>query len=208
MGLAGILVAAGFGPEIQDWIVASIVATIGIGVAVVGSFLVGAMFPAATLRAVDAAEAWALRRRLGRRPWAQRAIAAVAGVARRSVERLARFRRGGAAGWLAMMASHVLYYGSYVGLLVLLAWMFGAPSLAAVVPVAIIYQAFIYISPAPGIPEAGAAAFFGGLLPGGEAFVVVLLFRALTAYFQVALGLVYLPVIGALRAILERRPGA
>jgi hypothetical protein len=35
---------------------------------------------------------------------------------------------------------------------------------------------------------------------------VVLLFRALTAYFQVALGLVYLPVIGALRAILERRP--
>ncbi len=79
------------------------------------------------------------------------------------------------------------------------------PSLATVVPVAIIYQAFTYMAPAPGIPEAGAVAFFGPLLPGGEAFVVVLLFRALTAYFQVALGLVYLPVIGALRAILERR---
>jgi hypothetical protein len=134
-------------------------------------------------------------------------VAACADVARRSVERLARFRRGGAAGWLAMLASHVIYYGSYVGLLVLLAWMFGAPSVAAVVPVAIVYQAFTYIAPAPGIPEAGAAAFFGALLPGGEAFVVVLLFRALTAYFQVGLGLVYLPVIGALRAILERRPG-
>ncbi len=206
MGLAGLLVALGFGPEIADWAVASIVATIGFGVALVGSFVVGAMFPAATLRAIAAAEAWAARRRLARRPWAQRAITASAGVARRSVERLARFRRGGAAGWLAMLGSHVLYYGSYVGLLVVLAWLFGTPSAGAAVPVAIIYQAFTYIAPAPGIPEAGAAAFFGALLPGGGAFVVVLLFRALTAYFQVALGLVYLPVIGALRAILERRP--
>lgn len=203
MGLAGILVAAGFGPEIPDWAVASIVATLGFGVALVGSFIVGAMLPAATLRAIAAAEAWAARRpRLAGRPWARRAIAAAAGVARRSVERLARFRRGGAAGWLAMLASHAIYYGAYIGLLVLLAHLFGAPAPAAVVPVAIIYLAFVYMAPAPGIPEAGAAAFFGAMLPGGDAFVVVLLFRALTAYFQVALGLVYLPVIGALRAIL------
>jgi uncharacterized membrane protein YbhN (UPF0104 family) len=206
MGAAGLLVAAGFGPEISGWAVISIVATIGVGVVIVGSFTVGAMFPAATLRAIDAAEAWAARRRLARRPWGRHAISASAGVARRSVERLARFRRGGAAGWLAMMGSHVVYYGSYIGLLVLLGHLFGAPSLGAVVPAAIVYQAFTYIAPAPGIPEAGAAAFFGALLPGGEAFVVVLLFRALTAYFQVALGLVYLPVIGALRAIVERRP--
>ena len=206
MGLAGILVAAGYGPAIADWAVASVVATIGVGVVVVGSFVVGAMLPAASLRAIDACEAWARRRRVLRGPWAGRAVTASAGVARRSVERLAQFRRGGAAGWLAMLGSHALYYGSYIGLLVLLAWMFGAPALGPVIPVAIIYQAFIYIAPAPGIPEAGAAAFFGALLPGGEAFVVVLLFRALTAYFQVGLGLIYLPVIGALRAILERRP--
>jgi uncharacterized membrane protein YbhN (UPF0104 family) len=205
MGLAGILVAAGYGPAIADWAVASVAATIGFGVVLVGSFVVGAMLPAASLRAIDTAEAWAGRRRILRRPWAARAVAASAGVARRSVERLARFRRGGALGWLAMLGSHVLYYGAYVGLLVLLAAMFGAPSLGDVVPVAIIYQAFTYIAPAPGIPEAGAAAFFGALLPGGAAFVVVLLFRALTAYFQVGLGLVYLPVIGALRAILDRR---
>ncbi len=206
MGTAAILVGAGFGPEISDPVAALIVWTTGFGVVLVGSFTVGAMAPAATLRAIDAAEAWAARRRLARRPWARRAIAATARVARSSVERLAWFRRGGAAGWLAIVGSHVLYYATYVGVLVLLAHQFGAPSLGAIVPVAIIYQAFTYMALLPGVPEAAAAAFFGALLPGGDAFVVVLLFRALTAYFQVALGLIYLPVIGALRAILERRP--
>jgi hypothetical protein len=90
-------------------------------------------------------------------------------------------------------------------LIVVLAWMFGAPSPISLVPLAIIYQAFTYMAAVPGLPEAVAVAFFGGVLPAGEAFAVVLLFRALTAYLQVVLALVYLPVNGLLRSILERR---
>jgi hypothetical protein len=60
--------------------------------------------------------------------------------------------------------------------------------------IAIVYQAFTYIAPTPGIAEAGAGAFFAGLLGDGGAFAVVVLFRALTAYLQIAIGLVYLPV--------------
>ena len=203
MGLACGLLVAGYGPAIPGWAIASIVATIGFGVVLVGSFVVGALWSATTLRAIDRCERWGMRKPRG--AFATRAITGTAAVARRSVERLARFRGGGVHGWLAIAASHVLYYGSYVGLLVALAWMFDARSVAAIVPIAIIYQAFTYIAPAPGIPEAGAAVFFAGLLPDGDAFVVVLLFRALTAYLQIVLGLVYLPIGGALRGILERR---
>lgn len=202
MGLACVLLAAGHGPAIPGWAVLSIVATVGFGAALVGSFLVGAVWPEATLGWLDRASTRVLR---WRSPRIARAVARCAGLARRSIERLAGFRAGGARGWLAITASHVAYYGSYVGLVVALGWMFGARSLAELVPIAIVYQAFTYIAPAPGIPEASAAAFFGGLLPEGGAFVVVLLFRALTAYLHIALGLVYLPFGGVLRGILARQ---
>jgi uncharacterized membrane protein YbhN (UPF0104 family) len=202
MGLACVLLASGHGPAIPGWAVLSIVATIGFGVALIGSFLVGEVWPRATLGWLDRAEARMLRRS---RPRVARVVTRCAGGARRSVERLAGFRAGGVRGWLAITASHVAYYGSYVGLLVALGAMFDARSLAELVPIAIVYQAFTYIAPAPGIPEAGAAAFFGGLLPEGGAFVVVLLFRALTAYLHIALGLVYLPFGGVLRGILARQ---
>ena len=190
MGLACGLLALGFGPAIPHWAVLSIVATIGFGVMLVGSFVVGALWPATTLRLVD--------RIHPRRAFAMKLLAG----ARRSVERLATFR--GARAWFAIWASHLPYYGAYVGLLVALARMFGARSAIELVPIAIVYQAFTYIAPAPGIPEAGAAAFFGGLLPDGGAFAVVLLFRALTAYLQIALGLVYLSIGGTLRGVLAR----
>lgn len=202
MGLACVLLALGHGPAIPGWAVLSIVATVGFGAALVGSFLVGAVWPEATLGWLDRVEARALG---GQRPRIARATVRCAGIARRSVERLAGFRAGGARGWLAITASHLAYYGSYVGLLVALGAMFGARSLGELVPIAIVYQAFTYIAPAPGIPEAGAAAFFGELLPDGGAFVVVLLFRALTAYLHIALGLVYLPFGGVLRGILARQ---
>ncbi|HSK05042.1 MAG TPA: lysylphosphatidylglycerol synthase domain-containing protein, partial [Kofleriaceae bacterium] len=64
MGGAAILVGAGFGPALSEPVVALIVWTTGFGVVLVGSFTVGAMAPAASLRAIGAAEAWALRRRL------------------------------------------------------------------------------------------------------------------------------------------------
>jgi uncharacterized membrane protein YbhN (UPF0104 family) len=191
MGSACVMLALGYGPAIPGWAIASIGVTIGFGVILVGGFVVGAWWPAPTLR-------WLARlEERTQRPLVRRALAA----ARRAIERLAKFR---GASWPALLASHVLYYGSYVGLIVVLGAMFEASSLAALIPIAIVYQAFTYIAPAPGIPEAGAAMFFGGVLSDGGAFAVVLLFRALTAYFQILLGLLYLPAGGMLRAILNR----
>jgi len=201
MGLAFVLLLLGYGPALPQWAVLAVVITIGFGCALVGSFVIGTLWPAPTLRAIDR-----LERRLRRwlpGPLAGRAIGRSADVVRGSIERLSALRSVGLAGWLAITASHALYYGAYVGLLIALAGLFGAESFTPLIPIAILYQAFTYIAPAPGIPEAGAAAFFGGLLTDANAVVVVLLFRALTAYLQIALALIYLPANGILRALLR-----
>jgi uncharacterized membrane protein YbhN (UPF0104 family) len=182
MGTASVLLALGYGPPIPGWATAAIVATLGFGVVLVGGFVLAAWWPSLGLRL------------LGR--WE---------MARRSVERLGPLRESGLAGWLAITATHVIYYGAYIGLVLALGAMFGARDMLALVRIAIVYQAFTYIAPTPGIAEASAGAFFGGLLGDGEAFAVVLLFRALTAYLQIGLGLVYLPAM-AINAGLRGAP--
>ena len=73
------------------------------------------------------------------------------------------------------------------------------------------HQCFTYVLPTPGgagISEGTAEAFFGTVLSPQDAVVVVLAFRTLTFYLHIALGLVYLPIVGggeAMRGILERR---
>lgn len=197
IGLAAILFAAGFGPAVADWAVISIALTIGFGGVLIGGFLVGAVWPALAHRVIGwiqgASRPPALRGRLG-------------ALLARSIDRLARFRTAGAAGWLAIAGSHLLYYASYLALFVALGAIFEARSLGEMVPVSIVYQAFAYIAPAPGIPEAGAHVFFDDLFPSAAtALVVVILFRGLTAYLQVLLGLVYLPIRGVTDALLSRR---
>lgn len=182
MGAACVLLALGHGPPIPVWATASIVATLGFGVVLVGGFAIAAWFPAVG------------RRVFGRWP-----------LARSTIERMQPFRAAGLRGWLAMTSTHVLYYGAYVGLMLALGQMFGASSVTGLLPIAIVYQAFTYIAPTPGIAEAAAGAFFGGLLGNAHAFAVVLLFRALTAYLQIAIGVVYLP-IGSISTGLRRAP--
>ncbi len=188
MGLAAILLAAGFGPAVAEWAVVSIALTIGFGVVLIGGFLVGAMWPAFARRVIAKVPG-----RLG-------------GLLARSIDRLALFRTAGFSGWLAITASHLLYYGSYIGLFVALGSIFEARGTTGeLVGTSIVYQAFAYIAPAPGIPEAGAHVFFDNLFPSGTALVVVILFRGITAYAQVLLGLIYLPVRGVTDALLSRR---
>jgi glycosyltransferase 2 family protein len=191
IGLSAVLFAAGYGPAVANWAMFSIAFTIGFGVVLIGSFIVGAMAPRFALRVA----AW-----IERKVWA-RAGALLA----RSIERLALFGRLGWLGWAALFASHIVYYASYVLLFAVIGFLFDARSVGEMIPVSIVYQAFAYIAPAPGIPEAGANVFFEHLFPAGQALVVVIIFRGLTAYVQVALGLAYLPVRGVADAILTRR---
>lgn len=209
MGLAGLLLAMGFGPAIVPWASVSFAVAAGGVSLLLLALIVGAFWPEAVISIVDRVmlrlAVTLSRQRLLARPWMHRALNAIAAHLRNAVERLARFRQAGAPGSLALLGSHILYYASFVGILVLLAIAFGVRSWIEVVPVAIIYQAFIYIAPTPGgagIGEASAALFFGDLLPGGKAFAVVMLFRMLTFYLHVVIGLVYLPFIGVLGEIL------
>jgi len=136
------------------------------------------------------------------------AVTAMAATARDAVARLGRFRRAGLGHWLAIIFSQALYHAVFIGVLLVLAFAFRTSSLRATVPTAIVYQSFLYLAPTPGsagVGEASAELFFGRLLPGGSAFVVVVLFRMLTYYLHVVIGLVYLPLAGGLRDILERR---
>ncbi len=199
MGLAAILVAAGFGPTVASstGMVVVIALTIGFGVVLVGGFLVGAVWPAFAHRIIGwlqgRSQPPAVRGRLG-------------ALLARSIDRLVLFRTAGVSGWLAIAGSHLLYYGSYVGLFVALGYLFDARGTTGeLVGTSIVYQAFAYIAPAPGIPEAGAPVFFDDLFPAGGSLVVVILFRGLTAYAQVLLGLIYLPVRGVTDALLSRR---
>lgn len=181
IGIGTALLAAGYGPAIPPWALVSLAVTGGVGVVLVGSFLLGTLWPNALKKVLSF------------------------GFAHRAIDRLAGLRGAGVRGWLAIIASHVFYYGAYVGLIVTLAAMFGTPDPFAAVPVAIVYLAFMFIAPAPGLGEASAAVFFGALMPRSDAIVIVLLFRALTAYLHVAIALVYLPIVGSLRAVLDTR---
>ena len=72
----------------------------------------------------------------------------------------------------------------------------------------VLQVAFTYVLPTPGgsgLSEGTAEAFFGQLLSPQGAVMAVLLFRALTFYLHILVGLVYLPVVGALRGVLEGR---
>ncbi len=201
MGLASLLVALGFGPAISPWVGASFAGAVGFAALVMFVLVVGAFWPEATIARVRRASAALLGTRLLSRPRLGRILRAVVEGVCGSVERLAQFRRAGAPGSLALLISHIVYYGTFVGIFVVLAVAFGAPSWIAVVPIAIIYQAFLYIVPTPGgagIGEASAAVFFGKFLPGGKALAVVILFRMLTFYLHVLVGLIYLPLTGSL----------
>ncbi len=195
IGLAAILFASGYGPAVADWAMVSIGLTIAFGAVLIGGFLIGAMRPTFARRIIGwiqgASEPPALRGRLG-------------GLLQRAIDRLATFRNAGLSGWLAITGSHLMYYASYIGLFAALGWIFHARSIGEMVPVSIVYQAFAYIAPAPGIPEAGANVFFDELFPGGNALIVVILFRGLTAYLQVALGLIYLPIRAVTDELLSR----
>lgn len=123
-----------------------------------------------------------------------------------TIDRLARFREYGGWGLLNLTLGHLIYYVCFVGVPVVLSYGFGAPHRPKLWALTIIYQTFIYVAPTPGgagLSEASAAAFFGDVLPAAQAALMVALFRAMTFYAQILVGLLYLPAIGALSGVLD-----
>jgi uncharacterized protein (TIRG00374 family) len=207
LGLAFVVLATGYGPELDRGAIAVLTTGTGVVVATLLVPMIGALWPAAMIRRVDRTEAWLARRRVFAGERAQRAVARIGDALRETVRRLARLRAGGVAMVVAVVASHLLYLAVLVAIAVVLARGFGATALPEAIGISIVYVAFTYVAPTPGgagLAEAAATVFYGGILPARDAVVVVLLFRALTFYFEILIGIVYLGIVGGARQILER----
>jgi uncharacterized membrane protein YbhN (UPF0104 family) len=94
-----------------------------------------------------------------------------------------------------------------VAIAVVLAEAFGASSLPHAIGISIVYAAFTYVAPTPGgagLSEAAATVFYGSILSAHDAMLVVLLFRALTFYLHIVVGVIYVGIIGGTGQILQR----
>lgn len=130
---------------------------------------------------------------------------------RSGVERLAGLRYGGWPLLARLAVAHAIYFALLIGIGVLLALGLGAASWPLAAGISTVFLAFSYVAPTPGgagLSEATAVLFYGSILPAAEAVVLVLLYRALTFYLQIAVGALYLPFAGGVGEILARRWGS
>jgi len=193
-GITFMLITAGVGPPLPSWIAVALAAMAGSAALVVLVMLAGGARPRAATALVDRAE-----RALPAPP-----VKWLAARMRRSVELLASAKIGARAALVAL-AVHALYYAVFVAPLVTLAVALGAP-FGPTASAAVVYQGVVYLAPTPGgagVGEATAALFFGALLPRASAFVVVIVFRALTYYLHIAVGFLAMPFSRTLRDFLR-----
>lgn len=206
-GLAFLFLFLGLGPELHWAVMAPFVSGGTVVAGMVGVFVVGAIWP-------EPVKAWLRRKEVGwlarwpwRRPSLGRGLSKTVETTCQTVDRLVAFRAGGFKGGLTILIGHMLYYAAYAGLFMTIAAGLGATDLRGLLPVAVIYQTFTYSVPTPGgagLSEGVAEVFFGGYLPPAKAVLTVLLFRGTTIYLHIVMGLVYLPIVGGMREIVER----
>jgi uncharacterized membrane protein YbhN (UPF0104 family) len=169
--------------------------------------LLAVFWPAPCERLVAAA-ARHLCPRLASRPGLQSIVDAVARAVLASIARAARLRQASWLSLLLVLVAHLAYLTCFVAALALLAAAHGATPVARNLGVSVVYVATLMVAPTPsgaGISELAACPFFDGLLPPTTALLVVLVFRTVTFYLHLAVGAVYLTVVGGLRDILLRR---
>lgn len=196
--LGSALVVAGFGPPVDRWIAASGLALFVTIAAVTVFVLVVCGRPPLARRWIDGLRGWLSRRRMFAGETWQTRIASAADVATRMIDRLDRVRRTTWRGVAILCAIHLVYYASYVAPLVGLALVLGDPPLVELSLRSLIYLCFVFAMPTPGgagPSEAAAGLFFADLVAPADAIVVVVVFRASTYYLQLAIGIVYLPIM-------------
>ncbi len=196
------LVAAGYGPPVDGWIAASGLALFTAIAVITLLVLVVCGRPPLARRMIVRLRDWIARRRWFASAAWQGRITRAAEVAERMIDRLDRVRRTSWRGAAILCLVHLLYYASYIAPLVGLALVLGDPPLVALTLRALVYLCFVFAMPTPGgagPSEAAAGLFFADLVAPADAIVVVAVFRAATFYLQLAIGIVYLPVMTALR---------
>jgi uncharacterized protein (TIRG00374 family) len=197
-----IIIAAGEGPPDRAVLSGLAIAVFGAIALVTAAIIAIGASTRAGPRTIQRLRGWlGRRRRLATPAWHDR-LDRAAGVATRAVERLAGLRRAGWRGVAILIAVHAVYYASYIAPIVGLACVLGDPPVLALALRSIAYLCFMFAIPTPGgagPTEAAAGLFFGDVVPPIDAIAIVVVFRAATFYLQVAIGVVWLPLV-ALRS--------
>jgi uncharacterized protein (TIRG00374 family) len=208
--IAFVVLATGHGPDLDGRVLAAFTSGTGVVGGILSVLVIGALWPRTMVRGIDRFEGWLLRRKLFSRERGQRGVRKACGGLRNTIERLGKLRTGGAFGPLGILFAHLAYLGVFVATAVVLALGFGASDAGAAISISIVYTAFTYVAPTPGgagLSEAVGVIFYGSILPAREAVLVVLLFRALTFYLHIVIGVTYLGIVGGTRQILAHKRG-
>jgi uncharacterized protein (TIRG00374 family) len=198
---AFLALATGMGPALPKGITQILAWGTGLSSLVVLGTIVAASRPGRVLAALEALDA-KLQADHGAEHWGARVVRRLAAGVVESVERLRAFKPSRIP---AIIASQLVYFGCFIGLAVVLGEALGAEPSPELWGVSTVYVAFLYVAPTPGgagLAEGAATDFFGSLLAPAAAVMTVLLFRALTFYLYVAVGLVHVGWVGGLGAMM------
>ena len=193
--------ATGLGPALPKAITQILAWGTGFSAVLVTATVLAALRPGPALRALERLDHW-LKERHGEEHWFARVVRRLAVGIVEAVEHLRQFKPSRVP---AIILSQVVYFVCFIGLAVVLGDALGANPSPELWGVSTVYVAFLYVAPTPGgagLAEGAATDFFGSLLAPAAAVMTVLLFRALTFYLYVAVGLVHVGWVGGLGAMM------
>jgi uncharacterized membrane protein YbhN (UPF0104 family) len=199
-----LLVALGLGPDYDERLLVLVLFGGSVFGLLSGLLLVAALRPTSAQKVVARCFVCLRRFLLGR------SLHSLETLTLESIERLGRLRQAGVIVLVEISVSHILYFGAFAGVGLVLLDAHGAPVDERSIASMIVYIAFTYVAPTPGgagFAEAVAIPFFGPIVPAEQAVAVVLMFRALTLYLQVGFGLPYMLIAGGLGEIAARVAG-
>lgn len=205
MGTAFILLAVGLGPALPLALYLPFVSGTGVFFMVAGAMWLGSKHPKIYMAWIERLCARIRRSWVGR--W-QRVHAMCDGLEHHTalgLERLQNVRRRGLRPLMGLYLTHLIYYSTFIGVLLALAYHFNTSSMWRMAALSIVYQVFIYVAPTPGgagLSEATAEIFFGSVLRPQDAVICVVLFRTLTFYTHILIGLLYLPWMSGVTSIM------
>jgi glycosyltransferase 2 family protein len=199
---AFIFLVLGLGPVLPHTVTGLLLWGSGLSAAGMGLLFLGGLYPKPVKRLARAFDTY-----LANHPTAQHSLIG-RGLRRlmtglvESVDRLRQFRPMRLP---EVMLSQVVYFGCFIGLAVVLGVSLGAVLSPKIWGVSTVYVAFLYVAPTPGgagLAEGTAQDFFGAVLAPAGAVMTVLLFRALTFYLYVVVGLAHVMWVGGVSSVL------
>lgn len=205
MTLAFTIMVTGYGPDLPWYLYSPFASGTGVFAGILFVFWWGVRYPHHIVprlaRLADAVSA----KSQGRAPRLERAAASLHTHTEATLKRMARYHEYSRANFLALALASTLHHLCFVGVLVTLGVALGAISATRLGALGIVYQTFTYMAPTPGgagLSEASAQVFFQGVIQPQEAILMVTAYRTMTFYAQILIGLIYLPMIGALSGVL------